>query len=154
MSSSLFADCYIPYPEYKKTWTRKGDKTFGDLKAGDIFYFCGVGNGLGELDSGLEELVVEESMYEVEEHIYLKYRKKGKKKIYILNFGETCCWNARESYNNSMVADKVDYTKGIIGTTKESLLDYVIDSFSEELKKIEQKRQYIINSISTLQALK
>lgn len=144
MSSSLFADCYLPYPEFLKTWYKSGDKKFKDLQIGDLVYFYNYENVL--------ELEVIKPLHETKGHLYLKYKQKGKNEIETVDFGETYCANTIDAYENSLAYLK-HIPEGILGTTRDSVIKDALNRLKNKLNELDSQRTELQNQILKLEKL-
>lgn len=125
MSSSLFADCYIPYETYPETVNVDGDKKFGDLKNGDTLYLL-CRNGI---DYSLKELVLVKPWHQHNGNYYITCLD-GKKKVAI-NFGTTCSWNVKHISKQSSI---VTFGGDLIGTNKDSVIEHKRHILLQEAK--------------------
>ena len=132
MSSSLF-DSYTDYESYPTTEYVEGDKSFGELKSGNIIY------GLEYLPSKdgykWNELEVNNEWHEAKGHCYLGYTDgKTKKNI---NFGPSNCANVFHYAKSHSI---IWYKNMIIGTNKKSVYEKLFENLNKKFE--ETKKEY------------
>ena len=141
MSSSLFYDCYAPYPVYAKTEYINGDRKFGDLKKNDIIYWLRYTKNTNEKEFSFKviPLFVKYPWHEAKGHFYITAVEKNNKKHYI-DFGESNCWNVREESKNSSIVEYVKkFGDKFIGTNINSLVKYQRDIYENQIECLQRQ---------------
>jgi hypothetical protein len=146
MSASLF-DSYADYEPYPSTDYVEGDKSFGELKNGDIIYalkFISIKDGFS-----WTELKVEREWHTTKGHCYLGCVDGKKKKI--INFGPSNCANVfSDAKSNSIVW----YDDMVIGTNKESVYQKEYEGWKEYLDGKRKEFEYALKKVALLEKAK
>ena len=143
MSSSLFYDCYAPYESYPSTFKNDGDKTFGELKEGDVLYLLhySMDKGEEEYTYKIVPLTVTKPWHESKGHCYITCVEDKNKKHYI-NFGPSNCWNVyEESKNSSIVCYKTErsWRSEYVGTNKDNVIKCERQWYESEIEKLNRQ---------------
>lgn len=121
MSSSLFYDCYATY-EYDKSASTdfvEGEKTFEELKEGDIIY---------SLDK-----------YQIKKHTVIKPWHCAKGKYYItLDKKVTICFGYTYNGENKKKNSIAVYNYTIFGTSPKCVIDKKINMLSKNISENEK----------------
>ena len=151
MSASLFYDCYADYETYPNTHKDDIDKTFGEIKEGDILYLLCYTKDSNKKDYYFKiiNLTVEKPWHEARGHYFITCLE-GKNKTHYINFGPTNIWNIEHESKNSSI---IHYNSDIVGTNKENLINYKKQLYKNEiddLNRVIESKQFYIDKLNQI----